>query len=1307
MKKLLVAGLVLTVAGSALAATPQPSLDREHQKPVKKNLSSSLVRHTAPAQPLTTGTLGRTAPARPAKEGGPVVTPLNAQVLLGDSPSYPSAAHAEYAHLKANNLPIPASLIREVFGAPAQGGGQRQGGETWASAVAITFQAGGTYTDSGTTVGSVNDVPTGQIAPGLCNTSFFSTSSFGGGDVFYTFTLPGSYEVDASTCNAASYDSCLGIFDAEHNLVAVNDDGAGCSGFSSIIDPCCLEAGTYYVVVDGYGTANGTYDLTVNFSATTCSAGCPPIECDGTAEVEPNNGPIDFGGNDDFGAIECGETICGTTFTDDAAQTRDTDWYEILITENSILTINSEVELFDPLIFVLNSNYDIEYQANNFSWCEGESLTTDCMFPGTYYIWMGHSGFTGVPEEVGYSLSVSCETCTIDDPCADPVQLSCGDSITGTTVDGYDYVGNPALDKFFEVTIDQDGPITFSLCTATDYDSYLRIYDGCPVSGGTEIAFNDDACGLASEITTILTAGTYWVVVEGYSEGVGNFSLDIICSTCGEITCNGDDEGEPNNGPADFGGDDTYGSIECGIASTVCGTTWADADTRDTDWFELLLLEPSVLTITSEAELFDPLMFVLDDAYNIMFTADEMGFCEGETITTDCLPAGTYYLWMGHNAFAGVPDEVDYSLTLSCEVCEWQDPCENVVALECGETVTGESGMSVGNSWDTYCFGGEDGPEVLFAWDHTGGYIELTLASDAAEDLDMALLGSCDPLDCLDMPYAVGSEEVITGVYPAGTYYVVVDAYGYTGSDYSFDLTLFCGADPCENLPPVDCQGTAEVEPNEGWNDENATYGEITCGETVCGTTWATGGNRDLDWFHFTHTGGDIEVTTQIGMFDCILFLTDFDPAGAIIASADASPMCVAETITFAGLAAGEYHLVIAHNDFEGVDTDQDYALTLTCLGDPCEGHVPVQCDGTAEVEPNEGWNDDNASYNEIAEDETVCGSVWADGGSRDLDWYRFTVPGDEPMNVSLVAEIDEFDAIVFLLDYELDGATYTAANQNGPCQGETINYECLTPGDYYAVIAHTDFEGVPLDQNYSLTLTMAACTPVDPCEGIITGTWPTGYYTVTNHSAPTMNHHNAVNGCDGISSAGYDHLHMLTLAAPADIRFTMQGQGLADESIYVLTDCNFTESCIAGIDVGSSDAAPEVLEVADMPAGTYYFVADYWGASETHDYSMEVRNLTIAVDENGQPFAFELQGAFPNPFNPTTTIRWTQPELMPASLAIYNLAGQLVQQIDLGYRGPGVHNFVWNASQLSSGVYFTSLTTGGQTLTQKVVLLK
>jgi len=1437
MKRLLIAALVVSVAGAALAASPQPSLSKQHKKPLRTNLAKTLVQHpAAPAQPMSTATLGTTAPVNPAKAGA-VVTPLRRdghmgtrpQVKVPDGMIFASAAEAEYFHLKTQGLPIPASLVQDVFGSQPQGGA-RNGGETFATATTIPFSVGSTYTDAGTTVGYADNVLTGQTPPASCNTSFFSTSSFGAGDAVYTFTLPGTYMVGASTCNNATYDSCLGIFNANGALVGVNDDGTGCSGFSSVIAPCALTAGTYYVVVDGYGTATGTYTLSVTFSEfvdpgdpcsnpTVLSCGdfvtgstigqpnyvgnaapdvfyeavvtqsgpvtfhlrdaatdydsyirlydgcptdggvelafdddscadpglassitialepgtyyvvvegysagagnygltmqcstCDPVACTGNDEGEPNSGPADFGGDDTYGTVECvdgGYTICGTTFTDDVAGTRDTDWFELFLLESSVLTITSEAEMFNPLIFVIDESYNILYSADLAGFCEGETITTDCLFPGIYYLWMGHNSFSGVPEEQNYSMTLNCQSCEIVDPCLDPVVLTCGSNAVGNTNDGFNYVGNAALDIFYQVDIAQSGPVTFSLCDGgTDYDSYLRLYDACPIDGGVELASNDDACGLQSELVVALTPGTYWLVVEGFGSGAGNYSLNVVCSTCDPVACTGNDEGEPNSGPADFGGDDTFGTVECEDGGyTICGTTFTDdvTGTRDTDWFELFLLEPSILTITSEAEMFDPLIFVIDEAYNILFSADMAGFCEGETITTDCLESGIYYLWMGHNAFSGVPEEQNYSLTLNCETCEPILPCENTFPIACGDAVTGDNSMSLGNSWDTYCNGGEDGPEVIYELTHSGGFLTINMDSADGEDLDMVLLGSCDPADCLDMPWAVGPTETISGVYAAGTYYIVVDAYAWTGADYSFTLDVTCGDDPCADLPPVNCNGTAEVEPNEGWNDDNASYNEITCGETMCGSTWATGGIRDLDWYHFTHTGGDLQVDTQIGAFDCVLFLTDFDTAGGIIASADNEVMCVAETMFVPALAAGEYYIVIAHTDFEGVDTDQDYALTLTCFGDPCEGHEPIACDGTSETEPNEGWNDENASYNEITDGETVCGTVWADADNRDLDWFHFTV--SETANVTITSEIDWFDAILFLTQFDFNGSIMTAADANGACTGEQIIYECLEAGEYYAVIAHNDFNGVPEDQNYSLTLQFSTCTPTDPCGDMVSGGTLNNWYIV-NRPAPVANHHNAANGCTGISSAGYDELHQLTLAAETDLQVVMLGQGSADEAVYILTDCLFTESCIAGVDAGGSDTIGETLTVQNVPAGTYYIVADYWGSAETHPFTLTVRNLGTDMNET-LPLGFALEQNFPNPFNPTTTISWTQPALMPASLAIYNLAGAMVQEFNLGFRGAGTQTFTWNASELSSGVYFYSLTTGGQTLTQKAVLVK
>jgi hypothetical protein len=180
-----------------------------------------------------------------------------------------------YAWYKQQGEEAPAWLVSRLF--PLAGTTdriQRDGGDTPEEAVEITFTAGTDWTDSGTTVGFSDVLPVGTPPPTACNTSYYSTSSFNGPDAWYTFTLDDSYEVSATVCDAATYDSCLGILDENLNLVAVNDDGAGCTSWTSLLPPCCLPAGTYYVVVDSFGMAEGDYDLTVSFSDAICQEPC-------------------------------------------------------------------------------------------------------------------------------------------------------------------------------------------------------------------------------------------------------------------------------------------------------------------------------------------------------------------------------------------------------------------------------------------------------------------------------------------------------------------------------------------------------------------------------------------------------------------------------------------------------------------------------------------------------------------------------------------------------------------------------------------------------------------------------------------------------------------------------------------------------------------------------------------------------------------------------------------------------------------------------------------------------------------------
>lgn len=71
---------------------------------------------------------------------------------------------------------------------------------------------------------------------------------------------------------------------------------------------------------------------------------------------------------------------------------------------------------------------------------------------------------------------------------------------------------------------------------------------------------------------------------------------------------------------------------------------------------------------------------------------------------------------------------------------------------------------------------------------HPGGLLDLRLSSGDSNQLDLILLGSCDPADCVAMPWLVGSDEQISGEFPAGTYYAVVDAFGWDGLPFSYTL---------------------------------------------------------------------------------------------------------------------------------------------------------------------------------------------------------------------------------------------------------------------------------------------------------------------------------------------------------------------------------------------------------------------------------------------------------------------------------------------------------------------------------------
>ena len=88
-------------------------------------------------------------------------------------------------------------------------------------------------------------------------------------------------------------------------------------------------------------------------------------------------------------------------------------------------------------------------------------------------------------------------------------------------------------------------------------------------------------------------------------------------------------------------------------------------------------------------------------------------------------------------------------------------------------------------------------------------------------------------------------------------------------------------------------------------------------------------------------------------------------------------------------------------------------------------------------------------------------------------------------------------------------------------------------------------------------------------------------------------------------------------------------------------------------------------------------------------------------------PNEIALGNAYPNPFNPTTTLSFAIPVDSKVSLSIYNLQGREVSTLIDANIEAGYHSVVWNADSYSSGVYFVKMIVGEYVNTQKLILVK
>ncbi|OGU31992.1 MAG: hypothetical protein A2057_07590 [Ignavibacteria bacterium GWA2_35_9] len=149
---------------------------------------------------------------------------------------------------------------------------------------------------------------------------------------------------------------------------------------------------------------------------------------------------------------------------------------------------------------------------------------------------------------------------------------------------------------------------------------------------------------------------------------------------------------------------------------------------------------------------------------------------------------------------------------------------------------------------------------------------------------------------------------------------------------------------------------------------------------------------------------------------------------------------------------------------------------------------------------------------------------------------------------------------------------------------------------------------------------------------------------------------------------------------------FNLSGQDIEDSFLSNISDVN-----------GNGD-----LELV-------FWVRYYDGSKATQVYSTGVPVTALQNTNILHPGEYELAQNYPNPFNPTTKIKYAVPVIGFVTLKIYDVLGKEIATLVNEEKPAGSYEVEFNASELNltSGVYFYRITTGGFEDTKKLLLLK
>ena len=157
-------------------------------------------------------------------------------------------------------------------------------------------------------------------------------------------------------------------------------------------------------------------------------------------------------------------------------------------------------------------------------------------------------------------------------------------------------------------------------------------------------------------------------------------------------------------------------------------------------------------------------------------------------------------------------------------------------------------------------------------------------------------------------------------------------------------------------------------------------------------------------------------------------------------------------------------------------------------------------------------------------------------------------------------------------------------------------------------------------------------------------------------------------------------------------------------------------EFILHDLDTGASVDLREVSEYTfqavptreAQPAGPLFVPAVESARGGTLRFELDVTTGVATSNEGGSlPTTFALNGGYPNPFNPSTTIRYDVPSASDVQLEVFDMLGRRVALLVDGRIEAGRHAIRWNAETVASGVYVIRMSAGDFVQAQRMTLLK